>query len=123
VDQITTFKFALDLYPDLERVCPRYEGAARNAYKWGIALFKQQLDMLLRDPDDGRKTKELPMVTEPARESRSSYRARIESIIVERGVKPVDPSEQTLPKLWESDEELDAFLADIYAAREASVDK
>ena len=63
------------------------------------------------------------MVTEPARESRRSYRERIESIIVERGVKPVDPSEQTLPKLWESDEELDAFLADIYAAREASVDK
>ena len=45
-----------------------------------------------------------------------------EELARRQGVKPITPvDELTQPDLWESDEEYEAFLADLYASRRAGL--
>jgi hypothetical protein len=45
----------------------------------------------------------------------------IDEIARQRGVRPVESVDDARADIWESDEELDAFLADVRASRDANL--
>ena len=45
----------------------------------------------------------------------------VEELARQQGVRPIQPGEDMSADLWDSDEEFDAFLADVRESRQADV--
>jgi hypothetical protein len=45
----------------------------------------------------------------------------VDELARQQGVRPIQPGEDMSADLWESDEEFDAFLADVSASRQADL--
>lgn len=59
--------------------------------------------------------------SQPATEVQSAQDADLAAISRAVGVKPLASLEELALDVWESDEELDAFLADLRASRESGL--
>jgi hypothetical protein len=68
------------------------------------------------------KTRRLAAVSEQHHEPKgSTWSARtIDELARSQGAQVVDDANDLFEEIWESDEELDAFLADLRASRDAS---
>ncbi len=86
----------------------------------------RRLERTVPLPNSGRRTSvtvAYDLGVEPAAETREqeSYRDRITRLADEQGVRPlVDPAEFKAD-IWESDPELDEFLADVRRSRTATL--